>query len=638
MNPVVLRLRADTALVSAQVFEEAFAGGLTGAIPLEFGRLTEFLDAVLGPVARTHSARDAVTAFRSATKHLDVLSVDYQGLVFLPRLMRLRNASNAPVRFLIVAHAPALYAVDWALLRPLLRKGDRIIAPTRSARHLIDTLCPEISQFVRVIAHPIGALGPTLPPERRLLVLGRLVHGKAVHRVVDAHASMKRRGFDLALDLAGPLTSPDSDAESVYVRSLRARVNRLGLSDCIRFLGPVRGREKATLLAGARLVVNLSTSLEESFGKTVAEALAVGVPSVVTLWDGLSEVAGPLGTTVAVDERRFAMDVDPERLADGLEAALARRVDPGACRDSARRFDPEVVGPQYASMLSEALDERSAIADSPVEPDPTEPATPLRGVLSTVAPLTAYSWAEMFEAVQDEAEACRRALAGYRTATTLCEAAHVRTRVFYALKRTLERTMAGVPVTAPAERLAGTAARDDTPREFLDRIEVAAADPRATRASRVVCLDLLHAEGRTAAVQRGLELLRTEGADSAGMEYLEVESLASRSAAEAVARCSSVDGTGWWDEHAAHRLRQLARLAAIAGCPEAALPRLRHWTERYPDESESGDVWLARALCEVQAELPEDARASLLCASQLLGSDHRVTAAFGVLCELEQLA
>jgi glycosyltransferase involved in cell wall biosynthesis len=281
----VLRLTSGPQLVSARAFEEAFTSHLGEFIDVRPGSFTAFLDHVLGfPGCDTTDAQ-ASARFRSSTVRADFVSVDYLGFVALPRLARLRNLSGTRARLLVIAHAPGAYPLDWALLRPLLRPGDRIVAPTESARSIIECLCPDVSAFVRVIPHPIVGPGLLEPPEPRITFLGRVVPGKAVHRLLDAHALLEQRGRNLMLDLAGPPGGPDCGETSSYVRALQARARRLGVEDRVRFLGQVDGRHKAHLLAGSSLLVNLSLSLEESFGKSVAEALAHGVPAVVTSWE-----------------------------------------------------------------------------------------------------------------------------------------------------------------------------------------------------------------------------------------------------------------------------------------------------------------------------------------------------------------
>ena len=138
---------------------------------------------------------------------MDFLCPDHHGLAFVPRLLALRNRGELPLRLLLIAHSPGAFLFEWVLVRPLLRPGDRIIAPSVSARDMIEWLCPELSPWVRVVPHPMRPLpepgGPRAPAH--LLSLGRLVPSKLVHRVLEALRILHDRGrTELRLVLAGP--------------------------------------------------------------------------------------------------------------------------------------------------------------------------------------------------------------------------------------------------------------------------------------------------------------------------------------------------------------------------------------------------------------------------------------------------
>ncbi len=616
-RPRVLRLTSESQLISARTFEDVFSHHLSDFIDVQPGDVEAFLGGIVGHRGRRASDPQTHERFRAATAGDDFISVDYAGLISLPLIARIRNRAGARVRLLLIAHAPAAYPLDWAVLRLLFRPGDRIVAPTESARAIITCLCPDLASFIRVIPHPIIGSRDLLSPEPRMTFLGRVVPGKLLHRLLDAHALLRKRGVDLSLDIAGPLGTGEI---SSYARTLGARVARLGIENHVRFHGLVDGRRKSRLLAGSSVLVNLSLSLEESFGKSIAEALAHGVPAVVTAWDGLPEVAGPVGIAVPVVELPYAMDVDADAVANAIERVLEHRPDAEACREAANRFSPYLVGSAYRQALSEALDELSLQSPScDDEPSASEPAAPPSGLLASTAPLNSYSWTELYEAVVEESDHLRRQPCGI-SPLNLTEGGHLRTRVFYGLRRQLERLFAGLePVLEePASHIESCG--QCLGASFYERIEAASNDPAATRSSRVVCLDLLWTNGHFEAVRRGLATLRGEGAASLGMQYLEVESLAQQnSIGAALEYCLQQDEPGLWDEHAAHRLEQLARLAIGSGSPQRALPRLRAWTERFPDEPEAGKVWLSRSLCAAEAGIASEALDCLDAATRLLG-------------------
>lgn len=622
----VLRPAKRSDLVSARVFDAHFEQNLQPAIDVQPVEIIPWLDAIFGSSTAPSSPAATAAAFREATREAEFLCPDHHGIPLLPRLAALRNRSGARVRLLVIAHSPAVYLLDWALLRPLLRPGDRIVAPTRSARATIALVCRALEPFVRVVPHPIRPLTASGSRAARAVMLGRLVPAKLVHRILDAVDGLRRRGTRLRVDVAGPLSAPGSDAVQPYVRALRSRIRRLGLEDQVRLLGLVEGESaKAQLFAGAAMLLNLSVSLEESFGKSVVEALGCGVPSLVTRWDGLPETAGTTAACVEVSDELFAMDVAPERLADAMERLLDVPPCVEACLAQARHFGPDQVAPRYREMLDEALAEHRRMAPAREDiPGEDEPAAPSEGLLATAAPLNAYAWRDLFRVHEEEFESIRREIAGHPR-ERLSEGGHVRTRLFLGQRGALESFFAGFdPHPRPAPT--GTALAPPRPGAgLLDRMEHAMAG-RATRSSRIVCLDFVCAARRTAAARAGLEWLRSEGLSSPGLDFLEVELLSQEGRLEeALETCLRPEDPSYWNEHAAHRLRQLARVAWEGGAPERALPRLQEWTQRFPDASDAGDVWLARCICALHTGARAEAHECLARAGELLGDTRGVS-------------
>lgn len=103
--------------------------------------------------------------------------------------------------------------------------------------------------------------------------LGRLSEKKGAPILLAAFARIAAEFPDVRLVVAGP------DDEGIGSR-MRREVERLGLGDRISFPGMVVGAEKAKLLA--EFDIFALPSADESFGIAVAEAMAAGVPVVIT--------------------------------------------------------------------------------------------------------------------------------------------------------------------------------------------------------------------------------------------------------------------------------------------------------------------------------------------------------------------
>lgn len=116
-----------------------------------------------------------------------------------------------------------------------------------------------------------------IPCGSRVAMLGRLDWMKGMDVAIRAIATVP----GAHLRIAGP--------DHAGLRpSLEAIAQETGASDRVSFAGMIDGSRKWAFLAGADVV--LVPSLRESFGITVAEALAVGTPAVVTAGVGASGI------------------------------------------------------------------------------------------------------------------------------------------------------------------------------------------------------------------------------------------------------------------------------------------------------------------------------------------------------------
>lgn len=118
--------------------------------------------------------------------------------------------------------------------------------------------------------------------KRTLLFLSRIHPIKGLSTLISAWAEIAAQRPCWELVIAGP----DDGGHLVELRKL---VEKAGVTS-IRFEGPVYGSNKSQLLASADLFVLPTKS--ENFGIAVAEALAAGLPAIVTKgapWSGLNE-------------------------------------------------------------------------------------------------------------------------------------------------------------------------------------------------------------------------------------------------------------------------------------------------------------------------------------------------------------
>jgi glycosyltransferase involved in cell wall biosynthesis len=157
---------------------------------------------------------------------------------------------------------------------------------------------------------PIGVDSPPLPrargeagPVRTCVYVSRIHPVKGLENLIRAWAAVRPRGWSLAI------AGPDGGA---YQRTLEQQVVASNLTEQVRFVGPVFGDSKWSLLQSAELFV--LPSFSENFGVAVVEALSQEVPVITTTatpWDELVS-------------RKCGWQVEPNSA--GIQRALSQAV------------------------------------------------------------------------------------------------------------------------------------------------------------------------------------------------------------------------------------------------------------------------------------------------------------------------
>jgi glycosyltransferase involved in cell wall biosynthesis len=114
---------------------------------------------------------------------------------------------------------------------------------------------------------------PQAEGKRRLLFLGRVHPKKGIDRILNGLQDVRRSIPDVLLIVAG-------DGEAQYARQIRQLASSLALDDHVMFAGHLDGELKWASFAAAELF--LLPSRQENFAITVAEAMQMGVPVVIT--------------------------------------------------------------------------------------------------------------------------------------------------------------------------------------------------------------------------------------------------------------------------------------------------------------------------------------------------------------------
>jgi glycosyltransferase involved in cell wall biosynthesis len=186
-------------------------------------------------------------------------------------------------------------------------------------RSVVVPLGIEFDSFAALPARGwLRARAPHLDGRTVALFLSRVDPKKGLDLLIPALAAMKSRGVPLTLVVAG-------QGEPMFEATLRREAARLEVESEIVWAGFVRGRDKLSLLADADLFVLPSYS--ENFGVAVVEAMAAGLPVVVSDQVGIHREVEATGAGTVV----------PCRVED-LAGALTRLVtSPGARREMGAR-------------------------------------------------------------------------------------------------------------------------------------------------------------------------------------------------------------------------------------------------------------------------------------------------------------
>ena len=198
----------------------------------------------------------------------------------------------------------------------------------------------------------VSAAGPE-GDRRRILVIGRLVPRKGVDDVVRAITHLP----DVDLVVAGGPPPHDLDGD-VDIRRLRETATRHGVADRVHLVGRVRRCDLPALIRSSDAVV--SVPIYEPFGMVPLEAMACGVPVVVSAVGGLRESVLDATTGLHVPAS------DPGALAAALgriidDRALAARLGAAGVRRACARYGWDGVAADTAALY-EWVVERSTRA------------------------------------------------------------------------------------------------------------------------------------------------------------------------------------------------------------------------------------------------------------------------------------
>lgn len=196
-----------------------------------------------------------------------------------------------------------------------------------------DVLRDSLAETFPAHAHKIGMISNPISFEvrrprpvtelRRWLYVGSLVERKGVDLLLEAFAECHAEDPELTLTMAGP---------GALAGRLAERAAELRIGSAVSFTGAVAPDEATRLMRDHDLLVH--PARWETFGVTVIEAVAAGLPVLVTRCGGpertLAGVEDAAGEMIDVEEDPESIAAGYRRLRDrfpgGLDLAKAREV------------------------------------------------------------------------------------------------------------------------------------------------------------------------------------------------------------------------------------------------------------------------------------------------------------------------
>jgi glycosyltransferase involved in cell wall biosynthesis len=217
----------------------------------------------------------------------------------------------------------------------------------------------EVSRFSPLPSR--GALRQLLdiPPEATLsLFVGRLHKMKRVDLTLQAFARVVQSSPKAHLVIAGP----DEDGSG---KRAQEQARALGLSGRVHFVGLLTGDALVQAYADADLLVLFSH--RENFGMVVAEAMAAGLPVLISHEVGLVEEVVPSGAGYAVSH-----DVNE------IARAWCRMLDSPAERRAIGARARDLVERHFAAKVvtAQMLDQFARIVSAAARPQPPGTHTP----------------------------------------------------------------------------------------------------------------------------------------------------------------------------------------------------------------------------------------------------------------------
>jgi glycosyltransferase involved in cell wall biosynthesis len=223
------------------------------------------------------------------------------------------------IRITVLLHMPLATAIDThhdasakRSERVVLRAAAGVVVTSEWTRQQVLTQYAIPAQRVHVAQPGVDRVAaPARPVPGHLICVGVLGRHKGQDLLIEALADLA--DLDWHCMLAGSL-----DRDPDFVEQLQTRITRLGYGHRVRLAGVLTGAALSDAYATADLLVAPSRS--ETYGMSVTEALAHGLPVIAAAVGGLPEALG--STADGTWPGQLVFPGDPAALAEALRSWL----------------------------------------------------------------------------------------------------------------------------------------------------------------------------------------------------------------------------------------------------------------------------------------------------------------------------
>ncbi|MDT5234266.1 MAG: hypothetical protein QOF47_253 [Mycobacterium sp.] len=272
-------------------------------------------------------------------RNIDVVHVHLgRDLVSMPAAflaLRLKKRLIVQTHGMIVkSRHPIAPALDRLFTRPILRRADVVLYIT--ARERDDLLEVEADIAAQALPNGVPPSPPLATPSDgvvEVLYLARLHERKRPALFVETAREILTEGIDARFTLVGP-----DEGEGSKVRDAISRGDDFAKS--IKWEGSLPPEETADRMAQASIYV--LPSVDEPFSMSVLEAMAIGLPVVITESCGLADTVRASGCGIVVDHSQKSLTGAVRRLIE--DSALREEMGDAGRKTARENFSMDAIG------------------------------------------------------------------------------------------------------------------------------------------------------------------------------------------------------------------------------------------------------------------------------------------------------